>query len=197
MSHERIRTHKTHHGLKNDEKEKTNQACEDHKQIFVAALSANDHTTYDSIVKFGATQHMTFEQDWFTTYECISPRKVFMGDDIVLEAIGKGNIKATTQVGGQLTHTTITQVLHVPKMKNSLIFVSKLIFEGFKMEFNKDGYKVNGARRVIVAEAQRDKNLYLLNVKVHKDTTHIANSSDEDVMLWHERLGHLNMAWMP
>jgi hypothetical protein len=31
-------------------------------------------------------------------------------------------------------------------------------------------------------------------VKVHKDTTHIANSSDDGVMLWHEKLGHLNMA---
>ncbi len=45
-----------------------------------------------------------------------------------------------------------------------------------------------------MAEAQRDKNLYLLNVKVRKDTTHIANSLDEGAKLWHERLGHLNMA---
>jgi hypothetical protein len=62
-----------------------------------------------------------------------------MGDDTVLEAIGKGSIKATMQVGGQLTHTTITQVLHVPKMKNNFISVSKLISEGFKVEFDKDG----------------------------------------------------------
>ncbi len=65
---------------KNDEKEKANQACEDHEQMFVAALSANDHTTYDWIVDSDATQHMTFEQEWFTTYKRISPRKVFMGD---------------------------------------------------------------------------------------------------------------------
>ncbi len=45
-----------------------------------------------------------------------------------------------------------------------------------------------------MAEARRDKDLYLLNVKVHKDTTYIANSSNEGVMFWHERLGHLNMA---
>ncbi len=64
----------------------------------------------------------------------------------------KITIKATMQVGGKLTHTTITQVLHVPKMKNNLISVSKLISEGFKVEF------------------------------------------DKDAMLWHERLGHLNMA---
>jgi len=45
------------------------------------------------------------------------------------------------QVGGKLSHATITQVLHVPKMKNNLIFVSKLISEGFKVEFD-NGCKV-------------------------------------------------------
>jgi hypothetical protein len=66
-----------------------------------------------------------------------------MGNDTVLEAIGKGSIKATMQMGGKLSHVTITQVLHVPKMNNSFIFVSKLIFEGFKVQFDKDGCKVN------------------------------------------------------
>jgi len=76
-----------------------------------------------------------------------------MGDDTILEAIGKGSIKATLQMGGQLTHTTITQVLHVSKMKNNLILVSKLISEGFKVEFDKDGCKVNDARGVVVVQA--------------------------------------------
>jgi predicted Fe-S protein YdhL (DUF1289 family) len=39
---------------KSDEKKEVNQACEDHEQMFVAALSANDHTTYDWIVNSGA-----------------------------------------------------------------------------------------------------------------------------------------------
>jgi len=76
-----------------------------------------------------------------------------MGDDTILEAISRGSNKAIMQVGGQLTHTTITEVLHVPKMKNNLILVSKLISEGFKVEFDKDGYKVNDVRRVVVAQA--------------------------------------------
>jgi hypothetical protein len=72
--------------------------------------------------------------------------------------------------------------------------VSKLISEGFKVEFDKDGCKVNNAQGVVVAEAQRDKKLYLLNVKVHKDMAQIANSLEEGAMLCHERLGPLNMA---
>jgi hypothetical protein len=51
------------------------------------------------------------------------------------------------------------------------------------VEFDKDGYKVNDVRKVVVGEARRDKNLYLLNVKVRKDTTHITNSLEEGVML--------------
>jgi hypothetical protein len=48
--------------------------------------------------------------------------------------------------------TIIIQVLHVPKMKNSLISVSKLISEGFTMEFEKDGYKVNNGYGTVVVE---------------------------------------------
>ncbi len=128
---------------KSDEKEKANQACDDQEQMFVTALSANDHVRNDWIIDSGVMQHMTFEREWFTTYESIVARKVYMGDDTILEAIGKGSIKATMQVGGKMLLTTITQVLHVPKMKNSLIFVSKLISEGLKVEFDNDGCKVN------------------------------------------------------
>ncbi len=49
--------------------------------------------------------------------------------------------------------TTITQVLHVPKMKNSLISISKLILEGFIVEFEKDGCKVDNGHGIVVVEA--------------------------------------------
>ncbi len=80
---------------KNDEKEKANQACEDQEQMFVATLGVNDHTTYNWIIDSGATQHMTFKREWFTTYESIVPRKVYMGDDTILEATGKGSVRNT------------------------------------------------------------------------------------------------------
>jgi len=68
-------------------------------------------------------------------------------------------------------------------MKINLISMNKLISESFKVEFDNDGCKVNDARGVVVAETRRDKNLYLLNVKVRKDGAHIANSLDEGAML--------------
>jgi hypothetical protein len=98
------------------------------------------------------------------------------------------------QVGGKMLLTTITQVLHVPKMKNSLISVSKLISKGLKVEFDKDGCKVNNVHGTVVAQARREKNLYLLNVNVRKESANVAKSSNEGATLWHQRLGHLNMA---
>jgi hypothetical protein len=86
-------------------------------------------------------------------------------------------------------------------MKNSLIFVSKFIYEGFKVEFDKDGCKVNNAQGVVVAKARKNKNLYLFNVKVRKDTMHIVNSLDEGAMFWHENLAISTWqglrSWMP
>jgi hypothetical protein len=115
-----------------------------------------------------------------------------MGDDTILEAIGKRSIKATMQVEGKVLFITITQVIHVPKMKNSLISVNKLVSEGLKVEFDKDGCKVNNVHGTVVVEAQKEKNLYLLNVNVRKENANVAKSSNEGATFWHQRLGHLN-----
>jgi hypothetical protein len=79
-------------------------------------------------------------------------------------------------------------------MKNSLISVSKLISEGLKVEFEKDGCKVNNVHGIVVVQAHREKNLYLLNINVRKENVSVAKSSIEGANLWHQRLGHLNMA---
>jgi hypothetical protein len=52
--------------------------------MFVVALNANDHMVCDWIINSGATQHMTFEREWFTTYKSIVPQEVYMGDDTIL-----------------------------------------------------------------------------------------------------------------
>ncbi len=79
-------------------------------------------------------------------------------------------------------------------MKNNFISISKLISKGLKVEFDKNGCKVNNAHGIVVAEAQREKNLYLLNVNARKENANVAKFSNEGAMLWHQRLGHLNMA---
>jgi hypothetical protein len=136
---------------------------------------------------------MAFEQEWFIIYKSIVPQKVHMGDDTILEAIGKRNIKVTMQVGGKMLFTTIIQVLHVPKMKNSFIFVNKFISKGLKMEFDKHGCKVKNVHGIVMAETHMEKNLYLFNINVQNKNANVAKSSTERATLWHQKLTHLNM----
>jgi hypothetical protein len=99
-----------------------------------------------------------------------------MGDDTILEAVGKVSIKATMQIGGKMLFITITKVFHVPKMKNNFISVNKLILNGLKVEFNKDGCKANNVHGVIVAKSCKEK---VLNVNIHKENVNVAKSSNE------------------
>jgi hypothetical protein len=62
------------------------------------------------------------------------------------------------------------------------------------VEFDKDGCKVHNVHGTVVAQARREKNLYLLDVNVRKESANVAKSSNEGATLWHQRLGHLNMA---
>jgi hypothetical protein len=75
-----------------------------------------------------------------------------MGDDTILEAIGKKSIKATMQIGGRMLFITIIQVLHVPKMKISFISIKKFISKNLKVKFDKDGCKVNNVHGTIVTK---------------------------------------------
>jgi hypothetical protein len=45
-----------------------------------------------------------------------------------------------------------------------------------------------------VAKAQRENNLYHLNINVQKENANVAKFLNEGATLWHQRLDHLNMA---
>jgi hypothetical protein len=45
-----------------------------------------------------------------------------------------------------------------------------------------------------VAKARREKNLYLFQVNVQKESANVAKSSNEGAMFWHQRLNHPNRA---
>ncbi len=53
---------------------------------------------------------------------------------------------------------------------------------------------MNNVHGIIVVQARREKNLYLFNINVRMESTHVAKSSNERATLLHQRLGHFNMA---
>jgi cobalamin biosynthesis protein CobD/CbiB len=52
---------------------------------------------------------------------------------------------------------------------------------------------VNNVHGTIVTETQREKNVYIFNVNVRKESANVPKSLNERTTLWHQQLGHLNM----
>jgi len=47
------------------------------------------------------------------------------------------------------------------------------------VEFDKDGCKVNNVHGAVMVEECREKNLYIFNVNVQKESANVAKSSNE------------------
>ena len=148
------------------------------------------------IVDSGASQHMTPHKYFFDTYEPVTGRKVFMGDNGMVEAIGKGSILVETRVKGRVRSIRMHDVLHVPKMHSNLLLVSKLISRGLKVHFNSLGCVVRTSNGEMLAVASLESNLYQLDTNVMNgaETSSLARSDENShsLELWHKRLGHLN-----
>ena len=81
------------------------------------ALSSED----DWIMDLGAITHMSLHRADFDIFKAISARKVFMGDDSVLQDIGRSSILVDTKVGGCVKRIRFKNVLYVVKLQNNLL----------------------------------------------------------------------------
>ena len=109
---------------------------------------------------------MTPHKQFFDTYEPISGRKVFMGDNGMVEAVGKGSILVETRVKGRARSIRMHDVLHVPDLHSNLLSVSKLISKGLKVHFNSLGCVMRASNGEMLAVASLESNLYQLDTKV-------------------------------
>lgn len=176
------------------EKEKANHARVDDDYAFVVSERAATSSLCKWILDSGATQHMTCHRQAFNFYESIAARKVFMGDDGMVEAVGVGSILMQVDVKGVPKPLTIKNVLHVPKLQANLLSVSKMVANGCTVQFNKDGGVVKASNGQVLAKAPLEHNLYQITFKeVLKAKVASVAQSHDSLSMWHQRLGHLNM----
>src|SRR5450631_1639278 len=145
---------------------------------FVMRDGASNTPATRWIVDSGASQHMTPHKQFFDTYEPISGRKVFMGDNGMVEAVGKGSILVETRVKGRARSIRMHDVLHVPDLHSNLLSVSKLISRGLKVHFNSLGCVVRASNGEMLAVASLESNLYQLDTNVLNgaETSSLAHS---------------------
>jgi hypothetical protein len=162
--------------------------------VFMCSDTADEQHWY---IDSGATQHMSGDRAAFIEYDTIPAKAVYMGDNNKQEAIGQGNVKMVLQVSGSPVKAKFTNVLYVPNLKSNLVSVSRLIKDGFNVQFNSNGCDVtkNGA---VVAQGVSENRLYRLCGRiVYYEKACIADASarySNNAELWHKRLGHLSQS---
>ena len=118
-----------------------------------------------------------------------------MGDNNMVEAVGKSFILVEKRVKGHARNIRMHDVLYVLKMHSNLLSVSKLILKGLKVHFNLLGCVVRASNGEILGVALLESNLYKLDMNVMNavETSSLACSDENShsLELWHKRLGHI------
>ena len=185
------------------DKESAHQASKEEEEdefAFAAHGGGEKANMFTWIVDSGATQHMTSHRDAFHTCRPILEKRIYLGDNGMVEALGMGEILVEVQVKGLTKKIRIEGVLHVPKLHANLLSVSKLSLGGLKVHFNLVECIVWSPSGVLIASAPREGNLYYLHFTKVNGTSMACvaqGSAHEDLVeLWHRRLGHLNVKSM-
>jgi transposase InsO family protein len=164
----------------------------DDESVFVAALSVtiSDKEWY---IDSGASQHMTGNRSWFSSYENLPQGpKVYLGDDTALAIKGKGKISFQFPNNIQ---KDVHDILHVEGLAKNLLSVSKMTDQGYEVNFQantclmkRDNTTIKGVRHGSLYKllgSFNDKKTSLI-----METKQTSNKAD----LWHQRYGHLGIS---
>ena len=85
--------------------------------------------------------------------------------------------------------TTFHDMLYVPDLQGNLLSVSHLASKDYDITFKKDQWIIRRSGTIRAIGTRRD-NLYLIEAKSTRANQ--ATIKNDDILLWHSRLGHVN-----
>lgn len=153
--------------------------------MVLSALTTDSSWIIDS----GATDNMSGSREWFKSLNDSSTKEVCVANGKKLDVNGKGDVHFTLKSRGNTIDTTLKDVIFIPDLTVNLISVSTLAEKGFKFIFDNNGCDIikNGK---VVLHARKVGRIYRLQSVGSVNLT--TSSTSKDMMLWHQRLGHLN-----
>ena len=178
------------------------------KGNFLSALNVKKEKLSPWIIDSGASDHMTGDEKFFSTYNpCYKNLTVRIADGSLSKVAGTGSVRVSKNI-------TLDSVLLVPKLNCNLLSISKLTRDlncVTKFGLNLCEFQVLDSRKTI-GNAKMCSGLYLLEVNdppqgsTHHSDCSVSSSpislsvsqsnNDSAVMLWHYRLGHPNFLYL-
>ncbi|XP_051127607.1 uncharacterized protein LOC127249059 [Andrographis paniculata] len=130
----------------------------------------------------GCSRHMTNQKHLLKNYVADTCGEVIFGDGAKGKIVGYGSLEAKGI-------PKLTKVYFVEGLSTNLISISQLCDDELLVKFTKDACEVFNNKKECVMTGKRSRNnCYLLDKPV--DVALI--SKDDEALLWHTRLGHVN-----
>jgi hypothetical protein len=155
------------------------------------------------IVDSGASDHMTGDSTLFSSYSpCAGNHKIKIADGSFSAIAGKGSVVLSPSL-------TLKDVLHVPNLSCSLMSVSKLAQDkNCQTNFFRTHcvfQDLNSGK--MIGTAKESGGLYYFDIEPQSqlpskpisscfESFLVLNNNDDDVMLWHSRLGHPSFPYL-
>lgn len=173
----------------NDKKEASNSIQESNEQLFSLSASNNNN---DWLLDSGATSHVVNNANLLSNINTQQSSKIDVANGDKETVHGKGTCFIPfVNNKGDVTKTTLTDVLYAPQITGNMLSVSKLCAADYKVCFTKSACEIYDNNNKQVATADEINGLYKLR-KPNKVCT-LKNESN-CIHYWHRVLGHRDPA---
>lgn len=152
----------------------------------------NDSDSEKWILDSGASAHMSYKREYFIDLDKYIGCPLKLGNQETLQVAGQGNILIQKCVNGQWEMSILKDVLYVPDLRRNLFSEGVVSKQGFKIVKKDRDAMIYKDNVLVMCASLQNNNLYELKVKtVQNQACNVVQKSN--LMIWHERLGHLNI----
>lgn len=161
------------------------------------ALQCSHHTAAGPwVLDSGAAKHFCSDRAAMRNMTAPRLRNVLVADGASQPVEGWGSAVINTVVDGVEFTLTIPDVHFAPALKQNLLSVSALAARGNKVDFTPNHATVIDRAGVTVLMAQVMNGLYVVQGPEAADMALSSSSTGCNITLWHQRLAHVNPAYL-
>lgn len=140
-------------------------------------------------------QHMSFSKRIMINYKTIDPVDVHLAEDVVLQAIGSGDVMMTMKTPSGSKKVVLTNVWHIPKLTRNLFSVERFTKDVAPITFdNSVCYVSLKGQKWKIGERAGKRLFKLCMTPVQSESASVASVSESASLnksyLRHLRLGH-------
>lgn len=145
----------------------------------------------------GATQHQTDQQSSLTNFIAVEPGTWMVSGigETCLSVHGQGDVQVEARVNGSFRSVTFEKVLYVPGLVINLFSIGAATELGAKAVFVNNSVKITQNNILIMEGHRAGRTLYLLDILLKTKTQDVISNLAKQkfsLLLWHQRLGHVN-----